>query len=87
MFVPRSKPYVSFIGKKNGTHGVVITWNSKSSDLGSNGQELGTVGSATVAVESDYFCANKVTFEVRISYLIIPFFFAKLIDGYTAKRK
>ncbi|XP_054795278.1 pectinesterase QRT1-like isoform X2 [Prosopis cineraria] len=63
VFVPKNKPYVSFIGKRNQTHGVVITWNSKSSDIGSNGQELGTYGSATVAVESDYFCANRITFE------------------------
>ncbi|XP_028752948.1 pectinesterase QRT1-like [Neltuma alba] len=63
VFVPKNKPYVSFIGKRNQTHGVVITWNSKSSDIGSNGQELGTYGSATVAVESNYFCANRITFE------------------------
>ncbi|KAF7831337.1 pectinesterase QRT1-like [Senna tora] len=63
VFVPRTKPYISFIGKENETHGVVITWNSKSSDIGFNGQALGTYGSATVTVESDYFCANRITFE------------------------
>ncbi|KAJ1410785.1 Pectinesterase, catalytic [Sesbania bispinosa] len=36
---------------------------SKSSDRGPNGQALGTYGSATVAVESDYFCATEITFE------------------------
>lgn len=64
MFVPKTKPYISFIGRRNLTASPVITWNSKSSDRGPNGQELGTYGSATVAVESDFFCATEVTFEV-----------------------
>ncbi|CAL5190744.1 unnamed protein product [Lathyrus oleraceus] len=63
VFVPITKPYVSFIGRRNHTAGPVITWNSKSSDRGPNGQALGTYGSATVAVESDFFCATRVTFE------------------------
>ncbi|XP_061345990.1 pectinesterase QRT1 [Gastrolobium bilobum] len=63
VFVPNTKPYISFIGKRNQTASAVITWNSKSSDRGPNGQELGTYGSATVAVDSDYFCATRVTFE------------------------
>lgn len=64
MLVPKNKPYISFIGKKNQTANVVITWNSKSSDRGTNGQELGTYGSATVAVDADYFCATEITFQV-----------------------
>ncbi|KAL5101169.1 hypothetical protein RYX36_005496 [Vicia faba] len=63
VFVPITKPYVSFIGRRNLTAGPVITWNSKSSDRGPNGQTLGTYGSATVAIESDFFCATGVTFE------------------------
>ena len=65
MLVPKTKPYISFIGKRNETAGAVITWNSKSSDRGPNGQTLGTYGSATVGVDSDFFCASEVTFEVR----------------------
>ncbi|XP_014502891.2 pectinesterase QRT1-like [Vigna radiata var. radiata] len=61
--VPVSKPYVSFIGKRNQTATPVITWNSKSSDKGTNGQALGTFDTATVGVDSDYFCASGVTFE------------------------
>ena len=64
MFVPKTKPYISFIGRRNLTASPVISWNSKSSDRGPNGQELGTYGSATVAVASDFFCATEVTFEV-----------------------
>ncbi|XP_057440119.1 pectinesterase QRT1-like [Lotus japonicus] len=63
VLVTKTKPYVSFIGKRNQTASVVITWNSKSSDKGPNGIALGTYGSATVAVESDYFCATEITFE------------------------
>lgn len=76
VFVPGTKPYISFIGQRNQTQGVVITWNSKSSDIGSNGQALGTYGSATVAIESDYFCANRITFEVR---KLIPFLGIQII--------
>ncbi|KAI4306198.1 hypothetical protein L6164_029494 [Bauhinia variegata] len=65
VFVPKSKPYVSLIGKINETAEVVITWNSKASDKSSSGQELGTFGSATVGVDSDYFCAAEITFQAR----------------------
>lgn len=63
VLVASTKPYISFIGRRNQTAGAVITWNSKSSDRGPNGQTLGTYGSATVGIESDYFCATEVTFE------------------------
>ncbi|KAH1211357.1 Pectinesterase QRT1 [Glycine max] len=61
--VPVTKPYVSFIGKRNRTASPIITWNSKSSDKGPNGTALGTYASATVGVDSDYFCATGITFE------------------------
>jgi pectinesterase len=69
VFVPITKPYISFIGRRNETAGPVITWNSKSSDKGPNGQALGTYGSATVAIDSDFFCATEVTFEVSTQFL------------------
>ncbi|KAE9614744.1 putative pectinesterase [Lupinus albus] len=50
VLVPNNKPYISFIGRRNETSGAVITWNSKSSDRGPNGQTLGTYGSATNSV-------------------------------------
>lgn len=65
VYVPVTKPYVSFIGKRNRTASPIITWNSKSSDKGPNGTALGTYASATVGVDSDYFCATGITFEVR----------------------
>lgn len=63
--MPRSKPYISFIGDENQTSKTVITWNNKASDRDSTGCELGTYRSASATVESDYFCATGITFEVR----------------------
>lgn len=62
--VPSSKPYISFIGMENQTSETVITWNNKASDKDGNGCQLGTYRSASVTIESDYFCATGVTFEV-----------------------
>lgn len=62
--MPRSKPYISVIGDENQTSGTVITWNNKASDRDGGGCELGTYRSASVTVESDYFCATGITFEV-----------------------
>ncbi|KAK3013185.1 hypothetical protein RJ639_007904 [Escallonia herrerae] len=62
VIVPASKPYISFIGNPDRTAETVITWNDKASDKVPGG-ELGTCGSATVSVESDYFCARGITFE------------------------
>lgn len=42
----------------------VITSNSKASDKDVSGLELGTYRTATVAIDSDYFCASGITFEV-----------------------
>ncbi|PSR95553.1 Pectinesterase [Actinidia chinensis var. chinensis] len=63
VLVPDSKPYISFIGNINRTSETVITWNNKASDKGKDGGELGTYRSASVTVESDYFCATGITFE------------------------
>ncbi|XP_019054854.1 PREDICTED: pectinesterase QRT1 [Nelumbo nucifera] len=61
VIVPASKPYVSFIGTE--ANRTVISWNTKASDKDNNGQEIGTYNTATVSIESDYFCATKITFE------------------------
>ncbi|XP_039137015.1 pectinesterase QRT1 isoform X1 [Dioscorea cayenensis subsp. rotundata] len=61
VLVPSTKPYISFISK--GSSETVIAWNSQASDLLSNGQTIGTLNSASVAVEADYFCANGITFK------------------------
>ncbi|GAB4849764.1 hypothetical protein Ancab_004560 [Ancistrocladus abbreviatus] len=61
--VPRTKAYISFIGKQNQSSNTVISWNNKASDRNPNGAELGTYGSATISIFSDYFCASEITFE------------------------
>ncbi|KAK9269115.1 hypothetical protein L1049_000884 [Liquidambar formosana] len=63
VLVPSSKPYISFIGNENRTLDTIITWHNKASDDDTNGSELGTYRSASVTVESDYFCATGITFE------------------------
>ncbi|XP_043700397.1 pectinesterase QRT1-like [Telopea speciosissima] len=59
--VPRRKSYVSFIGKQSSQ--TVIIGHAKAFDKDANGKEIGTFRSATVDVESDYFCATEITFE------------------------
>ncbi|CAA0814015.1 Pectinesterase QRT1 [Striga hermonthica] len=66
VLVPLSKPYISFIGDQNKSDQTVITWHSKASDRTKNGSVVGTWNSATVTVESNYFCASHVTIENSI---------------------
>lgn len=66
MLVPKTKPYVSFIAYRNAE--TVISWNTKASDRDINGNETGTFNTATVDIQSDYFCATGITFEV-ISFI------------------
>ncbi|XP_031486457.1 pectinesterase QRT1-like [Nymphaea colorata] len=61
VLIPTTKPYISFIGDESGE--TVISWNSTASEKGSYGQPIGTIHSASVAIESDYFCASGITFE------------------------
>ncbi|KAF5949565.1 hypothetical protein HYC85_011558 [Camellia sinensis] len=61
VLVPDSKPYISFIGDENRTSETIITWHNKASDKDKDGSEIGTFGSASVEVESDYFCATGIT--------------------------
>ncbi|KAI3848729.1 hypothetical protein MKW98_012440 [Papaver atlanticum] len=61
VLVPKTKPYVSFIAYRNAE--TVISWNTKASDKDINGNETGTFNTATVDIQSDYFCATGITFE------------------------
>lgn len=71
VIVPLNKPYVSFVGNESSE--TVISWNSRASDRGSNGQFVGTLSSASVAIESDYFCARGITFEVNFNIFFYIF--------------
>ncbi|THF95364.1 hypothetical protein TEA_023959 [Camellia sinensis var. sinensis] len=48
---------------ENRTSETIITWNDKASDKDNNGHQLGTSRSASVTIESDFFCATGITFE------------------------
>ncbi|KAL0353520.1 UNVERIFIED_CONTAM: Pectinesterase QRT1 [Sesamum angustifolium] len=62
--VPENKPYISFIGDQDQASATVITWHDKASDQApTTGGFIGTWKSASVTVESDYFCASGITFE------------------------
>ncbi|XP_016505579.1 pectinesterase QRT1-like isoform X2 [Nicotiana tabacum] len=63
VFIPASKPFISFIGDENQARKIIITGNSKASDKDKYGNVLGTYNTATVAVESDYFSATGITIE------------------------
>lgn len=62
--MPKCKPYMSFVGNAGQMSNTIISWNDKASDKDSNGINLGTYRSASVTIESDYFCATDITFEV-----------------------
>ncbi|XP_078430781.1 pectin lyase-like superfamily protein [Wolffia australiana] len=59
--VPKTKPFVSFLGNESSE--TVISWHARASDRDGRGEFVGTLGSATVAVEADFFCARGITFE------------------------
>ncbi|MFS8030139.1 putative pectinesterase [Helianthus anomalus] len=63
VMVPASKPYISFIGDPNHASETVLSWHDKASDRYKDGSELGTYRTASVTVESDYFCASDITIE------------------------
>lgn len=65
--VPVTKPYISFIGKQSKTEKTVITWSDKAGDKAKDGSELGTLRTASVTIESDYFCATGITIQVPTS--------------------
>ncbi|KAJ8766978.1 hypothetical protein K2173_012453 [Erythroxylum novogranatense] len=63
VYVPKHKPYISFIGDEQRVSETVITWHNKASDTDERGNELGTYRSASITIDSDYFCATGITFE------------------------
>jgi pectinesterase len=60
--VPARKPFITIRGSGSGS--TVVTWNARASDRGQSGGILGTYDSASVAIDSDYFVAKAITFQV-----------------------
>lgn len=44
----------------------ILRWDDTADRIGPNGQPLGTYGSATFAVNANYFVAKNITFKVAI---------------------
>ncbi|MCO5582654.1 hypothetical protein L7F22_036552 [Adiantum nelumboides] len=61
VYVPYRKPFITFQG--SGSQRTTITWNSRASDRNQGGEILGTFGSASIAIDSDYFVARDITFQ------------------------
>ncbi|KAM3254811.1 hypothetical protein ACQJBY_048339 [Aegilops geniculata] len=59
--IPMWKPFITFVG--NPKNPPVITWDDTAGTRGKDGKPLGTLASATVAVEADYFSASGVVFK------------------------
>lgn len=71
MNIPASKPFISLVGDHNQTARTIISGHDKASDTDQYGSILGTCRSATLTVESDYFCATGITIEVCIYYTTV----------------
>ena len=69
MLVPYTKHFVTFLG--NPKNPPVIVWDDRAATHGKDGKPVGTVGSATVAVESDYFLASGIVFRVTVQYNLV----------------
>lgn len=74
--MPSTKPYISFIGHQSYVGKTVITWSDKASDRYTNGSEIGTFRTATVRVDSDFFCATAIT--IKVLSLVSSFFCSSL---------
>ncbi|MBC2899968.1 hypothetical protein CFC21_112785 [Triticum aestivum] len=61
IFLNLSKPYVTF--KSDPKNPAIIAWSDTAATLGKDGKPVGTVGSTTCAIESDYFVAYGVVFK------------------------
>lgn len=60
--IPATMAYVTLEGA--GAAKTIIRWDDTADRVGSNGQPLGTYGSATFAVNAPYFVARNITFKV-----------------------
>ncbi|THG12322.1 probable pectinesterase 53 [Camellia sinensis] len=61
--VPRTLPFVTFIGESSGSDQPTITGNDTASVTGIDGRPLKTFQSATVAIDANYFVAVNMKFE------------------------
>ena len=65
--IPATMAYITLEGA--GADKTIIEWDDTADRLGQSGQPLGTYGSATFAVNSPYFIAKNITFQVSATTL------------------
>ena len=58
VFIGKGKPFVTL--KSDPSNPAVIVWNDTSMTKGKDGMLLGSNGSSTVSIESDYFIAYGI---------------------------
>uniref|UniRef100_A0A0E0BU47 Pectinesterase n=1 Tax=Oryza glumipatula TaxID=40148 RepID=A0A0E0BU47_9ORYZ len=61
LLIPFTKPFITFVG--NPRSPPTIMWDDRAATHGKDGQPMGTMLSATVAVEADYFMASGIIFK------------------------
>ncbi|KAK9108956.1 hypothetical protein Sjap_017016 [Stephania japonica] len=59
--IPPTKAYISLVGA--GADKTIIEWSDTAEQMGPSGRPLGTFGSATIAINSEYFIAKNITFK------------------------
>ncbi|CAM0949596.1 unnamed protein product [Alopecurus aequalis] len=57
----KQRPFITFLG--NPKNPPIITWDDTAATRGKDGAPVGTVGSASVDVEADYFMASGIVFK------------------------
>lgn len=62
--IPAMKAFITLEG--SGADVTVVQWGDTAQTLGPNGRPLGTFSSATFAINSPYFMARNITFQVNI---------------------
>uniref|UniRef100_A0A0E0MNM6 Pectinesterase n=1 Tax=Oryza punctata TaxID=4537 RepID=A0A0E0MNM6_ORYPU len=61
LLIPFTKPFITFAG--NPRSPPTIMWDDRAATRGKDGQPIGTMASATVAIEADYFMASGIIFK------------------------
>lgn len=69
--IPLAMPFITFLG--DSYNPPTITGNDTASTKGNDGNTLNTFHSATVAVNSNYFVAINIIFEVILQFISFRF--------------
>ena len=73
VMIKRSRPHVTLKGSSQGS--TIIVYNDTASSRDKHGRLLGTIHSASVSINSNYFIAKNITFMVNIRLHSFPLSF------------